>query len=175
MFKRYIPAIIAGIFVVAIYKYMKTEIGYITPLKGKPLPEAQLPSLTALGDHKELSSLNNGIIFVFAPWCGHCHHQIPTLQEAKEKYGINLYAIAWHDGVANSLNWIDNFVEPGLFEEIMLDENGEELIKLGIISVPETILVDKEGKIITKKSGQLDKRLFTSLEKAQQSGELFAN
>tara|TARA_Y100001936_G_scaffold250829_1_gene304737 strand:+ start:943 stop:1476 length:534 start_codon:yes stop_codon:yes gene_type:complete len=129
-----------------------------SPLIGKNAPEFTLPTL-----HKP--DLNIGIqelkgkvslINVWASWCVACRVEHPVLNNAVNKYEINLYGLNYKDQRELALEWLKNLGNP--YIESAYDEIGNVGIDFGVYGVPETFVLDKKGIIRYKHIGPIDEK-----------------
>ena len=120
------------------------------------IPDYEFDTLT--GSTVKLSDYRGQTIMInfWATWCGPCRKEIPELVKLKNKYGDQGFEII---GVALDDEGFE-VVEPFLKQfdinyTIVADDYsyGNELG--GIYMVPTTYLVDKEGKIIFRKIGEI--------------------
>lgn len=92
------------------------------------------------------------LIQYWATWCEPCKHDMPALKELVSKYGRSLSVIGVSldrsrkdlvDYLANNrLPWQQIFEEGGL--------DSEPANQLGILTLPTMILVDQQGKVVSR-------------------------
>ncbi len=105
---------------------------------------------------------NNGypiIISFFATWCKPCNRELSSIDEVydewQQKTGVRLIAVSIDQ--AQNINKVKPLVDQkGWRYDVLLDPNGDFRRSLGIQSVPYTILLDGQGKIIYKHNGYTD-------------------
>ena len=96
---------------------------------------------------------NAVLIYYWATWCEPCKAELPALKELAAKYGKSGFRVIGvsldyqRDDIAgflaeNPLPW------PQVWEEGSLD--GRPANQLGIVTVPTAILVDGEGKVVSR-------------------------
>ena len=93
------------------------------------------------------------LVNVFASWCGPCRIEHPLLMEIAEMDNINLYGINYKDDPAIARDWLTELGDP--FTRIGADRDGRVAIELGVYGVPETFLIDREGRIRYKHVGPI--------------------
>ncbi len=137
---------------------------------GGMLREAPLYGLT--GDFRMLSSLRGMplIINVWASWCGPCRAEMSSLQQLANLYGgkhFNLIGISTDDDANAAYAFImksgitfDNYLDKQLMMENML----------GASSIPLTLLIDANGKVLDKVRGS---RPWDSPEYIEMIGKTF--
>ena len=95
------------------------------------------------------------LINIWASWCTPCRKEHPVLMELSKISNLNMYGINFKDNKKNALNFLNDFGNPFLKNGV--DKDGSISINLGAYGVPETILIDKNKKILLKYIGPLDK------------------
>lgn len=126
-----------------------------SPLIGKPAPEFALPPLEAgmAGFKKE--DLLGGVTLVnfFASWCVPCKAEHPLLMKIKKEGRVRVAGIAYRDKPEAALKWLKQDGNP--YDRIGNDPLGRTAIDWGVYGVPESYLVDREGRIRWKHVGVL--------------------
>lgn len=92
------------------------------------------------------------LIDFWASWCGPCRREIPTLKEAYAKWQSKGFEIVSVSVDANRSDW-ENAVAEEKMEWIQLIDDDSETgpaALYGIMTIPTTYLVNKEGVILEK-------------------------
>lgn len=141
-------------------------------LIGKQAPKLDMTALEgsntpALNDAAMKGKLT--LVNVWASWCVPCRQEAPELIALSHDPRIQLVGINYKDKNANALSFLEEFGNP--FKAIGVDPNGKAAIDWGVYGVPESYLVDENGKIIYKKVGPFDPEsalgeLIPQIEKA---------
>ena len=123
----------------------------LTP--GSPAPELVLNSPD--GKPIALSSLKGKIVMVdfWASWCKPCRQENPSIVKIYNKYKNSGFEILGVSLDENKEKWMEATKQDGLPWPQVSDLKGWQSAAAqvyGIQSIPFTILVDKEGKIIEK-------------------------
>lgn len=124
-------------------------------LKGKQLPSFEL---TLLNGEKILSSSLQGKPTVINFWftaCAPCIKEMPSLNELKEKFGnkVNFIAITYENEEE-----VSSFLERKKFDYIhIINANNYCREKIGLMSYPKTLILDKELKIVQVEERPIDK------------------
>lgn len=162
---------IAGLF----YFNLGREGGQDLPstMIGRDTPE--FLKITALRDDpaptmEDLQA--DGIKFVnfWASWCGPCRAEHPVL-EAMADDGLNLIGINYKDAPDNALGFLAELGDP--FTKIGADRAGRTGLEWGVYGVPETFVIDADGKVIYRHPGPLtqrvlDERIFPAIAAASE-------
>ena len=123
------------------------------------------PSLLKITDLRDDSAPTiddltaDGIKFVnfWASWCGPCRAEHPLL-EAMADDGMTLIGINYKDAADNALGFLDELGDP--FTKIGADTTGRTGLEWGVYGVPETFVIDGNGKVIYRHPGPLTKRVL---------------
>ena len=94
-----------------------------------------------------------------ASWCGPCRIEHPLLMEIAEMDNINLYGINYKDDPAIARDWLTELGDP--FTRIGADRDGRVAIELGVYGVPETFLIDREGRVRYKHVGPISEEVWS--------------
>ena len=94
------------------------------------------------------------LINFWASWCAPCRLEHSFLMSLSEKYDLKILGINFKDNKENSLKFLKELGNP--YYDIGKDVDGKVSIKFGVYGVPESILIDKNLKIIKKFIGPLD-------------------
>ena len=112
----------------------------------------------------ELINNNNfSIINIWASWCLPCREEHPYLLKLKKNSSIKIIGINYKDKKDNALKFLDKFENP--YFTILNDKNGTTSIEIGAYGVPESLILNKEKKIIKKIIGPIDNKKFNEIKK----------
>lgn len=135
------------------FSYDPREIPSV--LIDKPVPEFTLPPLP--GHAKGLSSamLKGDVVLVnvFASWCIPCKAEHPVVERLARELGVTVYGINYKDKPEDALAWLKTNGDP--FAVIGADLDGRVAIDWGVYGVPESYLIDRNGRIRFKQVGPL--------------------
>jgi cytochrome c biogenesis protein CcmG/thiol:disulfide interchange protein DsbE len=124
----------------------------------KEVPSFELPSLEGVGRPGFSSEDLEGqvsLVNVFASWCVPCRVEHPIFVRLAEQ-GVPIYGINYKDQPAKARAWLDELGNP--FTAIGADTDGRVAIDWGVYGVPETFVVDREGRIRHRHVGPLQAR-----------------
>ena len=124
-----------------------------SPLIGKPVPEFSLPPVK--GRTLGLSSADLkgevSLVNVFASWCTACRYEHPVFMRIKEQGIVPIHGINYKDRPDDAANWLDDLGDP--YTRTGADLDGRVSIEWGVYGVPETFVIDREGRIVFKQVG----------------------
>jgi cytochrome c biogenesis protein CcmG/thiol:disulfide interchange protein DsbE len=130
-------------------------------LIGKQVPEFSLPPLEgATRDGKPVPGLSAAdlrtgsvtLVNVWASWCVPCRDEHPLLLALAQE-GVRIVGINYKDEPENALRFLGALGTP--FAAIGSDRAGRSTVDWGVYGVPETFVVDGEGRIRYKHIGPL--------------------
>jgi cytochrome c biogenesis protein CcmG/thiol:disulfide interchange protein DsbE len=125
-------------------------------LLDREVPAFELPGL---GGGEGLSSEDLkgqvSLVNVFASWCVPCRVEHPLLMKLAED-GVVIYGINYKDPADQAEAWLAELGDP--FQKIGADRSGRVGIEWGVYGVPETFVIDAEGRIRHKHVGPIQAR-----------------
>lgn len=126
-----------------------------SPLIGKPVPAFDLPPV--LGRTHGMSSADLrgevSLVNVFASWCTACRAEHPLLMRLKEAGVVPIHGLNYKDQPEDAAAWLDQLGDP--YTRTGADIGGRVGIEWGVYGVPETFVIDKEGRIAYKHIGPI--------------------
>jgi cytochrome c biogenesis protein CcmG, thiol:disulfide interchange protein DsbE len=125
-------------------------------LLDQPVPQFELPAL-ADGDGLASEDLKGrvSLVNVFASWCVPCRVEHPVLMRLAEE-GVPIFGINYKDPPDKAQVWLAELGDP--FEKIGADRDGRVGIEWGVYGVPETFVVDAQGRIRHRHVGPIQAR-----------------
>jgi cytochrome c biogenesis protein CcmG/thiol:disulfide interchange protein DsbE len=127
-----------------------------SPLIGQPAPTAPVALLDGTGEIS-LADYPKDVIVVnyWASWCLSCRGEHPALLQAAADYedeDVTFISINYQDTQRNAVAWLDDL---GWSEETVyaVDIGSETAFSWGVLGIPETFFVDREGSVVGKVSG----------------------
>ena len=124
----------------------------------QPAPEFDLPPLPGRDDGLARADLGGEVMLVnvFASWCVPClaeHPIITRLAETVPVMGIN-----HRDDPADALDWLARHGDP--YHRIGTDGDGRGALEWGVYGVPETFVIDREGRVRYRHPGPITPELL---------------
>ena len=134
-------------------------------LIGKKIPTIKIKRINFFQQKIKNQTLNidkykNNFFAVnfFASWCAPCRVEVPLIEELSKI--IPVVGIAYKDKVKNTKVFLEDYGNP--YDQIGLDDFGKIAIEWGVYGVPETFIVNTDGKIIYRHAGPLLYNVFKS-------------
>lgn len=123
-------------------------------LIGKPLPQFSLPGVGARTPGLSSRDLRGRpmLLNVFASWCVSCRVEHPLLL-ALHADGVPIVGLDWKDDAAAGALYLHDNGDP--YAKSGNDKSGRTGIDLGVSGVPETFVVDREGRVRFKQIGPI--------------------
>ncbi|UUO24677.1 DsbE family thiol:disulfide interchange protein [Colwellia sp. M166] len=154
---RFIPLILFILLGVLLYRGL-----FLNPqsmpsaMIGKPLPEFELPSLTAPEQMLGRDDLQGDIVLlnVWATWCIQCKYEHPYLLNIAQDPRIKLYGLNFTDDRNAALQWLKQYKDPYVLS--IFDEQGALGLDIGVFGAPETFVIDHKGIIRKRFAGPIN-------------------
>lgn len=122
-------------------------------LIGTPVPEFSLPPVQG-----RMLGLSNAdlrgevsLVNVFASWCTACRYEHPLFMRLKAEGIVPIHGLNYKDAPEDAAAWLDELGDP--YMRTGADRDGRVAIEWGVYGVPETFVVDREGRIAFKQVG----------------------
>ncbi|MBI1878835.1 MAG: TlpA family protein disulfide reductase, partial [Chloroflexi bacterium] len=128
------------------------------PIVGHPAPDFALPTLD--GEIVRLSDFKGKPVLLnfWATWCGPCRAEFPDFQKASVDNADTLVIIGINNTSTDQKDQVPAFVEEfGATFPIVLDETGETAKAYGILGLPTSIFIDRNGNISEIFTGPINK------------------
>ena len=93
------------------------------------------------------------LLNVWASWCMPCLQEHPQMVALAQSHRIRIVGMNYKDQPADARRWLARNGNP--YDEIIVDAQGRTAIDFGVYGVPETFLIDAEGRIRYKLTGAL--------------------
>ena len=119
----------------------------------KPVGDFDLP----ISDDLQQSGVK--VVNFWASWCVPCRAEHPSLEEI-EKLGIPIYGVNYKDLESNAVNFLSELGNP--FEKIGADPSGRNAIEWGVYGIPETFIIDNQGRVTYRLAGPITNRFLVN-------------
>jgi len=130
--------------------FKNEESNYLTNFKLPELYSFNQLQLSEVIKDKEFSIVN-----IWASWCVPCREENDLLKNLSSISSLQLIGINYKDRKKNAIKFLNDYGNP--FKYNLVDKNGVEAINLGAYGVPETLLINKNSKILLKVIGPINK------------------
>lgn len=118
------------------------------PLVGKPAPSLRLNALDGktfnLSEHRGKDIV---VLDFFATWCPPCREGLPVIARLAKEYeakGAVIYAVNLHESPETVRTFLE---QEDLDLPILMDDRQEGAMAFEVNSIPQTVVIDKEGTI----------------------------
>lgn len=150
-------AIIAIVAVIALLGFglavnRETEIAV-----GQPAPPLEAERLDGSGTAALADYRGEWVLLNFwASWCDPCRTESPAIQAwfEEQKGNVQVVGMNTEDLTSDALGFVDEY---GLTWDMLRDGEGEKREDFGVYALPETFLIDPEGRIALIRRGTVDK------------------
>jgi peroxiredoxin len=120
--------------------------------KGDPAPTTKYPKLTGgLGSLADYEG-RNVVLNFFGSWCVPCKKEMPDLQALHEELGdtVAFVGLAVNDSQRDAEAFVRRY---GATYDMGRDPSGKLSSELGVVNMPSTFLIGKDGRIKSAKAG----------------------
>jgi thiol-disulfide isomerase/thioredoxin len=128
--------------------------------QGRQMPSFSLPSPLAMKSVLSSESLQGKVVLVdfFASWCRSCIEEIPLLKKLQDRYGTQEFVIIALAVDPEDMEGLKNLIrKQKLNYQVLLADEKVKKDFGGIAILPTMFLVDREGKILKKYSGHIER------------------
>lgn len=126
-----------------------------SPLIGKAVPDFSLPAVKgrALGLSSADLRGEVALVNVFASWCAACRDEHPLLMQVSAAGTVPIHGLNYKDKPDDAARWLDELGDP--YTRTGADVAGRVGIDWGVYGVPETFVIDRDGRIAYKHIGPI--------------------
>ncbi|MFO1189723.1 MAG: DsbE family thiol:disulfide interchange protein [Alphaproteobacteria bacterium] len=148
-------AVFAGLAMLFAFGLGKDPRRLPSALIDKPAPEFVLQPLDDGKPGLGSADLKGDVVLVnvFASWCGPCAVEHPLLMRLSRDVGMVVHGINHKDAPDDARAFLAKRGDP--YTRIGVDRNGRASIDWGVYGLPESFLVDRDGRIRFKWVGPL--------------------
>ena len=153
--ENYMPA--------SIKKQLEEKMYWKNDYFDENIPQFRIVSLTNENEILSNQDIDNKVIIInfFASWCAPCKIEHPFFMKLKNQYpGLLLIGINHKDKKDDAINFLSKEGNPYNF--VGNDFDGNIGLEFGVLGLPETLLINKQGKIIFKHRGPLTKDIINN-------------
>lgn len=99
------------------------------------------------------------LVNFWASWCGPCRVEHPNLTQLAQE-GVPIYGINYKDFDPNARAFLDELGNP--YTAVGSDPSGFHAIDWGVYGVPETFLLDGQGRVLLRMAAPITSRELTN-------------
>ena len=101
------------------------------------------------------------LVNFFASWCKPCRDEHQFIKKFKNENKIKIIGINYKDNPKNAIEWLTRYGNP--YSNIAKDRKGLLAIEWGVYGIPETFLVSKNGIILFRHVGPINKKIYNKI------------
>ena len=157
----FVPIVVAAAVGAVFYWGMKTGSDTLpSALIGRPVPDFKLPPIEGRQDGFDTADLQGkvSLVNVWASWCVPCRAENPLLVALSKRGIVPIYGLNYKDKAKDALGFLAELGDP--FTRIGADIAGRVAIDWGVYGVPETYVIDAEGRIVYRQVGPVDQKIL---------------
>lgn len=126
---------------------------------GDPAPDAELPTLDGDGSGSLADYRGRWVLVNFwASWCDPCRTEAPALERLQRRHAgprFTVLGINQRDLTDDALGFVDEY---GLSYPQLRDADGDRADPFGMTGLPESFVVDPDGRIALIRRGPVDEQ-----------------
>ena len=145
-------AAVAGLFLSGIFRDDPDALP--SAIERQPAPPVVILALEGKTpfDDQMLRAPEPKLVNFWASWCRPCYLEHPQLMEMKAE-GLNVYGVNYKDDLVRARRFLKDFGDP--FEGVGADPEGRMALDWGVVAVPETFVIDGDGKVVLRYAGPI--------------------
>ena len=130
-------------------------------IAGNPAPPVELSDLGGLPGFDDATLRAPGVKLVnyWASWCAPCRAEHPNLETLANE-DVPIYGINSKDDPTKALAFLRELGNP--YTGVGADTSGRVALDWGLYGVPETYVIDGEGRIVLRFAGPITERVLNS-------------
>lgn len=109
----------------------------------------------------DIKSDRYSLLNIWASWCLPCRKEHKYLVKLSNFSEIDIYGINFKDKKENAIDFLNKSHDPYIINGV--DKDGSLSIQLGIVGIPESILINQNKKIIKRYIGPLNKKTYKEI------------
>lgn len=155
-----IPLVLFLALVVLLYNGLGRDTEELpSTLVGQPVPDFSLPAL--IGEDRLLApALFEGrwsLLNIWATWCPTCYVEHPYLLQLARQ-GVAIVGVNYKDNDEKARTYLAELGNP--YTEVIVDKRGTLGMDLGVYGAPETYLINPQGHIVLRHTGEVNERAW---------------
>lgn len=168
---------IAGFFGLALLTAEPSRVP--STLIGKTVPQSTFPALADLSDDgkpvpgfttADLATGKPTVVNYWASWCAQCVEEHPLLDKLAATSGAAVFGVNYKDTDVAARRYLGRYGNP--YAAVGTDTSGRTAIDWGVYGMPETFVIDGQGRIVYKHIGpispeSIESKILPAIEKAK--------
>jgi cytochrome c biogenesis protein CcmG/thiol:disulfide interchange protein DsbE len=128
----------------------------------KPVPDFDLPPLVSGAPGLKSGELKGHVSLInfFASWCVPCRAEHPLLLSLAQDKRLEIDGVAYKNKPEDATGYLAELGNP--YARVVLDQPGRTAIDFGVYGVPESYLIDRQGRIRFRQVGPLTEAIIES-------------
>ncbi|MBK5926547.1 DsbE family thiol:disulfide interchange protein [Rhodobaculum claviforme] len=149
--------LLVGVFLVGNFREDRNELP--STLIGREGPEMVLGELDgrAAFVNEDLRGGEVSLVNFWASWCPPCRAEMPFFADLTAQ-GFTIYGVNARDDPDNAQAFLNELGNP--FAGIGTSRDGRAAIDWGVYGMPETFVVDGEGRVVARFAGEVTERVW---------------
>lgn len=129
-----------------------------SPLQGRPAPTTPMTSFAVGAPTISADDFRGQFVLVnfFASWCLPCRTELPILTKLADT--LPIVGVAYKDRPDDTRAFLKTYGNP--YQVIALDRSGQHGLEWGVYGVPESFLLDRDGRVIWRRTGAIDQAVI---------------
>lgn len=149
--------VVLGLFLFGMYRDDPNALP--STMVGRAAPELRVTALAGAPELTQaaLAAPELKLVNFWASWCAPCRVEHPFLMELAQE-GIPIHGVNYKDQPDNAQGFLSELGNP--YATLGADLTGRTAIEWGVYGVPETYLIDAEGKILLRHAGPITRQEY---------------
>src|SRR5262245_61808712 len=157
-----VTAVVSAIVVLLSTGLGKDPSVVASPLVGRVAPDFTLSQLN--GPPMTLSKLRGQVVVVnfWASWCTECHTEQAALNQAWQQFqdsGVVVVGVNFEDTTGDASDYVRT---AGVSYPVVEDNDSRTALAFGLHGIPETFVIDRNGRIVNRIIGPVTAANLTS-------------
>ena len=155
-FKLILVMAILGSFFGIFWRTLTSNTDTTTEVLDKNIPHFRLADLNnpdIFITHKDIKENAPALVNIWASWCAPCRNEHKIITKLVNVHKIKIFGLNYKDKPENGANFLTKYGNP--YVKVMNDADGMATLNWGIRGVPETFIINKNGKITYRHTGEI--------------------